>query len=372
MYTINFNCPSSRTDCNGLAKIQIWVAINGCRKTSYLDFKANPQTFKTELRSKSPNNVNVYCNGIRQKIDTFFLTQQNVTISDIMDFIKNGFVVKQTAYTVGQMVDDFMLMQSKRVDNEITIKTYNKYKSLIVKFYEVVDKNIAVVNVTNNHIVLFKQHLLSVYHYQNETLAGYMKKLKSIFEWAVVNEHLNRNPFGTIKIATKPKEVIALTAEEVQSIESINTIGRLDKVRDCFLFSCYTGLSFCDMATLSMDDIQTNGTVHYIKRNRAKTDVQYIIPLSDKAMYILNKYGFNLPVISNAKTNAYLKEIQTLAGIEKNLHFHLARHTALTLMLQNGIPIEIVSKIAGHTNIRQTQHYAKVMENTVLSYAANM
>ena len=152
----------------------------------------------------------------------------------------------------------------------------------------------------------------------------------------------------------------------------IYPIGRLDKVRDCFLFSCYTGLSFCDMATLSMDDIQTNGTVHYIKRNRAKTDVQYIIPLSDKAMSILVKYGFNLPVISNAKTNAYLKEIQTLAGIEKNLHFHLARHTALTLMLQNGIPIEIVSKIAGHTKIRQTQHYAKVMENTVLSYAANM
>lgn len=372
MYTLNFNCPSSRTDCNNLAKIQIWVAINGQRKTAYLDFKANPQTFKTDLRSKSPNTVNVYCNGIRQKIDMFFLTQNNLTINDIMDFIKNGFVVRTKTYTFQNLTEDFMLMQSKRVDNEITFKTYNKYRSMIAKAFEVIAKDTALVNVTNNDIVNFKQHLLSVYGYQNETLAGYMKKLKSMFEWAVMNEYINRNPFKDLKIATKPKEVIALTADEVIAIENLNTVDRLEKVKDCFLFSCYTGMSFCDMATLSMDDIQTNGTVHYIKRNRAKTDVQYIIPLSDKAMVILEKYGFNLPVISNAKTNAYLKEIQTLCGINKNLHFHLARHTALTQMLNNGIPLEIVSKIAGHSNIRQTSHYAKVVENTVLSYAANI
>ena len=84
------------------------------------------------------------------------------------------------------------------------------------------------------------------------------------------------------------------------------------------------------------------------------------------------KYNYNLPVISNQKTNAYLKEIGDCAGIKKNLHFHLARHTALTMMLSNGVPIEIVAKIAGHTNIRQTQHYAKVAEQRVLAYASNL
>lgn len=372
MYSLNFNCPSSRTDCSGLAKIQIWVTVNGNRKTVYLSQKADPTTFKKQLNNKTANDVNVFCSNVRQKIDRFMLLNQNATVSDVINFIKDDFNYDCTnkKTTIATVFAMFMDLQSKRTVGEITIKTYNKYKSVISKFYEIVDKDMDIADVKNNHIVLYKQHLLNTYKYENETLAGYMKKLKSIFTWAVMNEYINRNPFMDLKISRKPKEVIALTAAELQSIENLNlSIDRLNKVRDCFLFSCYTGLSFSDMSTLTKDDIRENNGVYFIKKNRCKTDVEYIVPLSVKALQILIKYDWVMPSISNAKTNAYLKEIGDLAGITKNLHFHLARHTALTLMLDNGIPIEIVSKIAGHTNIRQTQHYAKVLENSVLSYA---
>lgn len=373
MYTINFACATSKCDANGLAKIQIWVNVNGQRKTAYLDFKTNPQTFKKQLLQKSCNNVNVYCNQIRSKIDAYYISNPNVTIDEIMQFIKDGFVVKQTIYTLEMLCNDFLKLQARRAENEITIRTYNKYKLVIERLYDVVDMHSPVADVTNNDIVMFRQHLINQYHYENETLVGYMKKLKSIFEWGVMNEKLNRNPFLDIKISRKTKDVIALTDDELNKIEQlIFSMDRLNNVKDCFLFSCYTGLSYCDLCTLTKDDIKVHGDIHFISRKRTKTDVQYIIPLSAKAMQLLEKHNYQLPYISNAKTNAYLKEIGDCAGIKKNLHFHLARHTALTLMLSNGIPIEIVSKIAGHTNIRQTQHYAKVVEQRVLAYANHL
>lgn len=373
MYTINFACATSKCDANGLAKIQIWVNVNGQRKTAYLDFKTKPQTFKKQLLQKSCNNVNVFCNQIRNKIDAYYISNPNVTIDEIMQFIKDGFVAKQTIYTLEMLCNDFMKLQSKRAESEITIRTYNKYKLVIDRLYDVVDKNTPATYVTNNDIVLFKQNLINTYHYQNETLVGYMKKLKSVFEWAVLNDKIHKNPFMDIKISRKVKDVVCLTSIELMAIEQLKfDIDRLNYVKDIFLFSCYTGLSFCDLSTLTKADIQCTGDVHYIKRNRAKTDVQYIVPLSTKAMNLLEKYNYNLPVKSNQKTNAYLKEIGDMAGIKKNLHFHLGRHTALTMMLSNGVPIEIVAKIAGHKNIRQTQHYAKVAEQRVLAYASNL
>jgi site-specific recombinase XerD len=153
-------------------------------------------------------------------------------------------------------------------------------------------------------------------------------------------------------------------------------VERISQVRDIFLFSCYTGLAYIDVKTLIKNNmvIGIDGK-HWIHTFRTKTDTPSNIPLLPQALAIIEKYKTHpqvineaalLPVASNQKMNAYLKEIADLCGITKELTFHTARHTfATTVTLSNGIPIESVSKMLGHKNLRTTQHYAKILDKKV-------
>lgn len=151
---------------------------------------------------------------------------------------------------------------------------------------------------------------------------------------------------------------------------------RLDQVRDIFIFCCFTGLAYADVKKLKRGDIRIGiDGGQWIKTKRSKTDTRSNIPILPIANTIIEKYHENetlkekdlvLPVLSNQKMNAYIKEIATLARISKNLTFHLARHTfATTVTLTNGVPIESVSKMLGHTNLKTTQHYAKILDMKV-------
>ncbi len=147
---------------------------------------------------------------------------------------------------------------------------------------------------------------------------------------------------------------------------------RLTLVRDTFLFSCHTGLAYADVKKLKRNEIAVGvDGEQWIFTNRQKTDTSSRIPLLPTSLELLNKYKSHpqcvndklLPVLSNQKMNAYLKEIADVCGIDKNLTFHIARHTfATTVTLSNGVPIETVSKMLGHTNLRTTQHYAKILD----------
>ena len=165
-----------------------------------------------------------------------------------------------------------------------------------------------------------------------------------------------------------------LTEEELQNLAAKEfSIDRLENVRDIFLFSCFTGLAYSDAKKLSSQHIVIGiDGDKWIKINRTKTDTRSSIPLLPTAEAIIEKYSSNpkcqannklLPVLSNQKMNAYLKEIGDLCGITKNITFHLARHTfATTVTLSNDVPIESVSKMLGHKNLKITQHYAKVLD----------
>lgn len=143
-----------------------------------------------------------------------------------------------------------------------------------------------------------------------------------------------------------------------------------------FVFCCLTGLAFIDVKTLTKNDLEegSDGTL-WIKKQRHKTNQWAHIPLLPQARQIIEKYGTNpvcllqdvlLPVTSNQKMNAYLKEVSDLCGITKNLTTHCARHTfATTVMLANGVSIESTSKMLGHSNIRMTQKYARILDSTI-------
>ena len=211
----------------------------------------------------------------------------------------------------------------------------------------------------------------------NNTAVKYIKNFHKIINICLANGWLTKDPFANYK--AKVKEVIRefLTEQEIQSLMEKEFVSeRLELVRDIFVFSCFSGLAYIDVKQLSKDNIVLGiDGDKWINKNRQKTDTNSKIPLLPTAQYILDKYANHpvcvnedklLPIFSNQKMNAYLKEIATVCGINKELTFHIARHTfATTVTLSNGVPIETVSKMLGHTNLKTTQHYAKILDKKI-------
>lgn len=223
----------------------------------------------------------------------------------------------------------------------------------------------------------FYHHLITVRKCNSNTSAKYVKNMKRIIRVAMINGWLDKDPFIGFSPSVKPVDRGYLTMEELERIESKKMVSpRLEQVKDLFIFACYTGLAYIDVSKLKPENISKgiNGYL-WINTHRQKTNIPSNIPLLDRAAAIIEKYrnhpqavtsGRLLPMLSNQKMNAYLKEIGDVCGITKNLTFHLARHTfATTITLANGVAIESVSSMLGHTNIKTTQIYAKVIKKKV-------
>jgi len=190
----------------------------------------------------------------------------------------------------------------------------------------------------------------------------------------VKRKWLAYDPFAEYSLARRENVRPFLTETELTKIaKKAFPTDRLTVVRDIFLFSCYTGLAYADVQKLQQSEIIIGfDRQHWIDTRRQKTDSATRIPLLPFPLALIKKYedhpvcqakGTVLPILSNQKMNAYLKEIADTCGIKKTLTFHIARHTfATTITLSNGVPIESVAKMLGHKNLKQTQHYAKVLD----------
>ena len=199
---------------------------------------------------------------------------------------------------------------------------------------------------------------------------NYHKCLKALLRRAVSFDKIESNPYDKLqgKFKRGDKENVEyLTEEEMMRFEAIilPTGTPLDLAHDLFIFQAYTGLSYSDMQAFDASDYKWDGSAWKNVGERIKTGVAYVLQLLPPVVHILEKYGWEVPKMNNADYNRQLKALQTMAGIKTRLHSHLARHTFATYMLSNGVPIEHVSKMIGHTNITQTQRYAKVLAQSV-------
>jgi site-specific recombinase XerD len=203
----------------------------------------------------------------------------------------------------------------------------------------------------------------------------YISTLGTILKECRKKKWLIEDPFSEFSTAQKEVDIIPLWADELHAVENkFFSIDRLSLVKDIFIFCCYTGLAYVDVCNLKKSQIVSNSVdgEKWIITNRQKTGTPQRVPLLLPALEIIEKYknhpkcvdkDYVLPVLTNQKMNAYLKEIADICGINKKLTFHIARHTfATTVTLCNGVPIETVSKMLGHKNIKQTQHYAKIVD----------
>ena len=221
-------------------------------------------------------------------------------------------------------------------------------------------------------------------HCQNNSALKHLKNLKKVVRIALANDWIKKDPFYGIRFKQEEVNVEFLSREELDILMNKEfTIKRLEQVRDIFVFCCFTALAFVDVQQLSREHlIKDNNGALWIRKARQKTNQMCNIPVLSIPQKILRKYednaecikkGVLLPVISNQRMNAYLKEIADLCGITKRLTTHVARHTAATVVfLANDVSMENVSKILGHSNIRMTQHYARVLDSSIMRDMANV
>ncbi len=281
--------------------------------------------------------------------------------------------------TIGALFDKYLSSIKDQVAvRHLSTTTLQKYMLCQVRFMAMLNdkfhcKDMLLKDVTPAVIQDFSVYLMTVVRQCNNTAMKTMKTLKTVILYGIKLGVIHSNPYLGVKLHLEPVDRGFLTEEELQSIIKKDfEIDRLGFVRDLFVFSCFTGLSYIDVKKLKADNIVTLNGIEWIKMAREKTSTPVSVVLFDGAKCIIKKYENDpkrkdklFPSMSNQKMNQYLKEIATSCGIKKNITFHMARHTFATLTLSKGVPIESVSRMLGHTNIKTTQIYAKITNKKI-------
>lgn len=387
-FSILFYPRGNDVDNLGNAPIYSRITVNGKRSEFSIKRKVslekwNPEAGKMKGTSLEARELNRYMNSIRSKI--YKIQEKLSENGDLVTSkkIKNIYLGKDNSH---KMLLEIFQEHNDQVDSLIgkdfaagtaeRYKTARKHvKDYIKKEYKV--KDIPVTDVDHKFITGLEYYLKTTRNCAHNTAIKYITNFKKIIRIAYANDWITKDPFTSWKARLKIVDREFLTVEEIQAmVEKELHTERLDQVKDIFIFCCFTGLAYSDVKKLSSNNVVIGiDGGKWIKINRSKTDTRSNIPILPTAEAILVKYAEDsdnqknhllLPVLSNQKMNAYLKEIADLCKINKNLTFHLARHTfATTVTLSNGVPIESVSKMLGHKSLKTTQHYAKILDRKV-------
>jgi site-specific recombinase XerD len=378
----------AKSDISGNIPLYARVTVLGKRAEISLKKKVNPKKWDAKSgfmkgSGEEIRNINNHINQVSNEIFKIYSDLQRpgafVTADDIKHKFTGQTIVRRTLLEV---FDEHNKDVESLVGKDYVKATLTKYKTIRSKVSEFIKhkyrkEDLHLESLDFAFISAFEKYLKIEAGIDHNTAMSYIKRVKRIVNISVSNQWLTFNPFAAFKCTSRKVIREELTEEEVMRLaEKEFKVKRLEEVRDCFLFSCYTGYAFVDALKLSTENIIVEKQEEmWIKTSRTKTEITANVPLLPQAIAIINKYKEHegclvnnrlLPMKSNQKMNAYLKEIADLCDIDKNLTTHMARHTfATTITLGNDVPIESVSKMLGHTKITTTQIYARVREKKV-------
>lgn len=329
-------------------------------------------------RTTEALNTNLQLDNIASGLQSIF---RRIEMSDVVSLerIKSEFLGKKEEIdTLMKLFEKHNGDVAKQVGVSVGKATLQKYNVCKRHFSEFLEKqykrsDLKLTELTYVVIREFDLYLRTEVGQNPNTATKTMKTFKTITLLGQKMGVLLHDPFMNHRFHIEPVNRGFLTDEEILCIahKQIN-IPRLELIRDIFIFSCFTGLAYIDVSNLTPDHIVTLGDKQWIMTQRQKTSVETNVLLLDIPKAIIAKYGGKtyrngklFPMLTNQKTNSYLKEIADICGIKKNLTFHLARHTFATMSLSKGVPMESVSKMLGHTNIRTTQIYARITNKKI-------
>ncbi|CAA9195819.1 site-specific integrase [Flavobacterium collinsii] len=340
---------------------------------------------KLEKEKVIKNTLDLFLLGMEKKFNELLKIDQDFSLQLLKDEFKGETTVKEDYVSLIEIMNRHNEFFKRKIDagerSKASFQKYERAKDLLITFmtkqYGIQDISLLDVNsayVYNLELFLkYDSCFKGKTGIQNNSVVKYIRMYKTACKYSVRMGLIDKDPFSVYDGKQHVTDAIFLTQEELGLIEGKKfSVKRLERVKDVFLFSCYTGYAPVDAANLTSNNISTDGKGNlWIITNRAKTTIRANVPILPPTQAIINKYknmqiGL-IPQISNQKMNAYLKEIADLCGIDKHLTWYVARHTfATTVTLGNGVRIENVSAMMGHTNIKQTQHYAKVLDINIM------
>lgn len=386
--SILFYVKSSKAAKNGLLPIYQRITINSVRlELSTNRFveksKWNTSAGKMKGNSEEARLINSHLDLLKIKIyetEKHFLNN-NLEIN--AQTFKNKLLgVEEKQRKLILIFEQHNKRMEELIGKEFSINTFKKYETTLshtkefLKYqYSINDISIAQINIA--FLNDFDFYLRTIKNCNNNSTVKYMRNFGKIVKQCYVNGWIQKDPYLNYKGKVKEVERVFLSQEDIETLINKDIkIQRLDLVRDMFLFSCFSGLAYIDVFNLKKSNIVIGiDGDKWISTHRQKTDGASKIPILPVTQMIIEKYENHpqsinqdklLPILSNQKMNAYLKELADICKIDKELTYHIARHTfATTVTLTNGVPIESVSKMLGHKNLRTTQHYAKVLDRKV-------
>jgi site-specific recombinase XerD len=388
--SVLFYAKKSKKTSKGLWPLYIRITINGQRLEHAIQRNVTPSLWSATAGRLKGNNeqarqINLYLDSLNSKVLRLEREMVLDGVTVCFDTFREKYLgIKEAPrmlISIFQQNNDQMaaLIKAGKGYCAATLERYNTSRDHTRAFlqwkYRLADIDIKRLNY--EFAADYEFWLKTERNCSHNTTMKYISNLKKIINSCIRKGWLAKDPFIGFKMTKHDIEKEALTSQELEKIDSKTfPTDRLNYVKDIFLFSCYTGLAYADVKKLKRSEIAPGVDGNFwIFTNRQKTDTQSRIPLLPPAQAIIEKYkdyptcsdsGHALPVLSNQKMNAYLKEIADVCGIRKNLTFHIARHTfATTITLSNGVPIESVSKMLGHRNLKTTQHYAKVLDRKI-------
>tara|TARA_R110000868_G_scaffold82956_2_gene233999 strand:- start:627 stop:1838 length:1212 start_codon:yes stop_codon:yes gene_type:complete len=383
--SVLFYLNKAKTNQRGICPLYCRITFKKKRKQFSTGFFVNPNNWNSKKQMVKEQNetsdiINAQLLLISQKIQNafLFLKVQNLefNVDEILDMYLNKKIKKE-----GNVVSYFkryLAVQSKLINKDIKPVTWKKFgyvcnhvASFISTKYNRRDYSLNKLN--QQFLTDFEYYLKTEKNQKQVTVNKVIQRFRKPIKLAVSEGYLDQDPFINHKPNRTKKEVVFLSVEELNLLEKHHfEQSRLELVRDLFVFCCYTGLAYHEMANLKKEHL-VNGFDgnQWIQIKREKTSKLISVPLLPKALILIDKYesvsDYVLPKFSNQKINSYLKEITGIVGIKKTITHHIARKTfASTILLYNDVPMEIVSELLGHSSLKITQdYYGKVVQKKV-------
>ena len=387
-FSVVFFCKKTKITRKGKAPIYVRITTRGQSTEIYTQCQIEPEKWNQKAeRSLCRDKISVQINDILASYRANILAAYDQLLKEGKE--PNCFVIKQRLVNPYENTKQFVSELGKycekrqtEVGVRITQLTANKYHRLLRYLKEYTQAqykkdDLPLESVSYEYIDGFNTFLQTAHNCKNNGAVNLLCCLKNFILYAIRNEWIEKNPFKHYKLKeehNKAKDHLT-KAELEQMIAKRMPNERLERIRDVFAFCCFTGLAFTDADHLRKEHIATdeNGTM-WIHKPREKTAVMSRVPLLPHPIALLKKYecdaevqakGKLLPVPSNQKMNAYLKELATICNIDKTLTTHCARHTFACVAIEYGMPIDVLAKILGHTNVNMTRHYAKISETNI-------
>jgi len=388
-FKLLFYINGSKKAKDGTCPIMMRITLNGQRITLKVNRSIKPSDWN-QKRSYCKKDT-IECEDLNFHIDAF-KSRAFKKYSELIAFndevsaqmLKDSILGINSAktYSINDVWSDYNDGIKKLIGKEKSYTTWQKSASCFNYFkeflmYQYKKKEMSMRSIRAKHISDFELFLKVEKNCGYNTTIKYLQNLKRIVHIGLRNDWVKIDPFADFKLSLKEVDRPFLSEEELKLIMNKEIdIKRLRLVRDIFIFSCFTGLAYSDIKKLKKSEVEkTPDNMLWIRTRRAKTNTTTHVPILKVPLEIINRYTnldelqadeLVLPVLSNQKTNSYLKEVCDICNIDKKVTFHTARHTfATTVTLMNGISIESVSKMLGHKNIRTTQHYARIVDSKI-------